>query len=123
MKPEHAEWIKANVVGNGRGTCAEATTAMAAAFPTLKRVRGQYLDWVIGPRDHWWLVDLDGTIVDPTATQFPTGGSGDYQPRDESLPEPTGRCMECGELCFDHRSFCSDDCEVAGVAYYNSLLR
>ncbi len=47
MKPQYADWIAANVK-ESRGRCAEATLAMAAAFPELTRVRGHYLCWVWG---------------------------------------------------------------------------
>ena len=68
------------------GRCAEATLAMAAVFPELTRVRGHYLCWVWGEREHWWLVEPNGEIVDPTADQFPSKGGGVYVPWDEASP-------------------------------------
>ena len=110
------EWISANI-NETYGCCAEATLAMQAAFPELIRVRGEYLCWVWGSRDHWWLKTPDGTIVDPTKDQFPSKGVGEYQERDESQPEPTGRCPNCGEYCYNGDYCCSHDCHVSYVAF------
>ena len=97
---------------NGYAKCAERTLEMQKEFPELTRVRGHFLDWAWGPREHWWLVTPTGTIVDPTKDQFPSKGKGDYQPLDESLGEPTGRCLNCGELLYGPETFCSENCEI-----------
>lgn len=40
---------------------------MVEAFPELKRVRGHYhCPWLSKAQPHWWCVDPDGNIVDPT---------------------------------------------------------
>jgi hypothetical protein len=119
MKPEHADWITANVTET-YGTCADVTEQMVAAFPDLARVRGHYYCAVWGERAHWWLLDGD-QIVDPTAAQFPSKGSGVYVPWKEGAKEPTGMCIECGGYCYGGDTFCSPDCERSGMAYYNSL--
>src|SRR5687767_13556478 len=99
------------------GNCVEATTAMASAFPELRRVRGHYYCAVWGERQHWWLVTPDGTIVDPTAAQFPTEGHGVYEPWDESAEEPSGRCPNCSGYVYGGGTVCSDDCAREYEAY------
>jgi hypothetical protein len=122
METRYAAWIAANVTANGGGTgygqCEQATKDMAAAFPELRRVRGHYYDLRWGERAHWWLVAPDGSIVDPTAAQFPSAGNGHYEEWDETRAEPTGQCMTCGGYCYGGDNFCSEDCEDEGIAYY-----
>jgi len=114
----------------GRGKCQERSTAMARAFPELRVVAGYYYDAHWGPQQHWWCVAPDGTVVDPTAAQFPTAGRGGYE---ELAPEerPVGTCMDCGEDVFAQYTdddgavvanpsaptFCSPRCERATRAY------
>lgn len=121
MKPEHAKWIADKLSTCQKpvalGMCAEWTLAMQQAFPDLQRVRGHvYLRSGL-ERQHWWLVDSEGTIVDPTEFQFsdPDGvyrgiGIAEYAPWDESQPEPKGKCMNCGDLSFYQRYACSPEC-------------
>jgi hypothetical protein len=81
------------------GNCKQAVDAMKAAFPELEIACGK-VD-VLGyphPRDHWWLRDADGDIVDPTAVQFPLIMG--YAELDADAPErryPRMKCMNCGE--------------------------
>lgn len=117
MSDAYQTWIAVHVTGDGYGQCAEATEQMQAAFPTLTRVRGHYYCPFWGEREHWWLVDPAGQIVDPTAAQFPSRGSGVYVPRDETQPEPTGRCPNCGEYCYDGATCCSENCHLEYAAY------
>lgn len=56
-----------------RGKCQPAAEALANADPTLRVVRGWYVDIDWGEQEHWWCQRPDGTIVDPTVEQFPTG--------------------------------------------------
>jgi hypothetical protein len=96
----YLEWIEQNVP-DPRGTCREVTEEMAKEFPELRRVRGCYYCWTWGEREHWWLVDeVNDRIIDPTAAQFPSKGTGTYEEWDESHPEPTGMCPNCGEYCY-----------------------
>jgi hypothetical protein len=123
MNERYKNWIIENVPGDGYGMCAEATEAMAEAFPELQRVRGHYYCMVWGEREHWWLKTADGSIVDPTAAQFPTKGTGKYVPWTEGEREPTGMCPECGGYCYDGDTFCSENCGISYVAYCNSFCR
>lgn len=113
---KYRAWIKDNVTET-YGRCAEVTQQMAAAFPELTRVRGHYYCFAWGEREHWWLTTPDGEIIDPTAAQFPSRGRGHYEPWDESRPEPTGMCPNCGGYCYDGNTCCSDSCGLAYAAY------
>lgn len=100
---------------------------MQEAFPELSRIRGTVILSNGWERHHWWLLDGE-EIVDPTKSQFqqPFYGEGlntsiiGYFPRDESEPEPTGLCPNCGGYCYDEKSVCSDRCGDAYAAYLNS---
>ncbi len=116
------EWIadfvsKRRVI---RGACGHAVNEMVEAFPELERVAG----WVTfsgGCSEHFWCVAPDGSIVDPTASQF--YGKLRYvafQPGDKVR---VGRCMNCGDGIYaqverlgdrsDARSVCSPECAGA----------
>jgi len=116
MKPQYATWIATNVP-NPLGCCRKVTKAMAAVFPELTRVRGHYYCLYWGERAHWWLYDPDGDVIDPTAMQFPSKGEGHYEQWDESQPEPTGICPQCGEYAYDGMTCCSNVCSRAYAAY------
>jgi hypothetical protein len=103
------EWIRIHVQNTHR-TCREVTQSMAEAFPDLKRIRGHYCCPVSGTQPHWWLIDSQGSIVDPTANQFPSRGTGDYV--EYAGPEPTGKCLDCGELVYTADLFCDDTCRL-----------
>lgn len=125
LPKNYQEWIDKNVPEDPTGKCAEVTEAMQEVFPELNRVRGHYIcplcvfsSTPIFP--HWWLVAPDGQVIDPTAAQFPSKGSGVYEPHDESEPEPTGKCHECGNYCYDGNFFCCENCEISYMAYMNS---
>jgi hypothetical protein len=121
MKKEHLEWInKWNSDNNPYGKCKEATLEMQKVFPELKLVRGHYYCTIWGERMHFWLVDENNEIVDPTARQFPTKGFCVYVPWNEGDPEPTGICPNCGEYCYDSKTCCSEACDRAYAAYIMS---
>lgn len=58
-----------------RGRCKELAEAAVAADPSLRLVRGWYFEphWS-REEQHWWCETADGTIVDPSAGQFPSLG-------------------------------------------------
>lgn len=74
------------------GRCHELSMAAVAADPSLTLVRGWYYCPVWGEREHWWTTRPDGTVFDPTAAQFPSGGLGHYEPFAGTFP-----CEHCGE--------------------------
>jgi hypothetical protein len=103
VKPEYkawiAEWLKTN---DPIGKCSAATLEMQKVFPELIRVRGHYyVPMWSQDREHWWLKTKDEEIVDPTAKQFPMGGTADwYTEWEEGREEPIGKCMNCGDEVF-----------------------
>jgi hypothetical protein len=103
-------------------TCREAVNVLAVLCPEVTPTRGQVVmldppDGDTRPWPHWWAVAPDGSIVDPTASQFPS--DLEYRPLDEAKGEPTGRCPNCGGLCHGHRYLCSDTCEIEFAACLN----
>ena len=116
-KVSYVEWIARSVDGDGLGECAEITQMMLGAFPELKRVRGHYMCPWWGECAHWWLTAPDGSIVDPTAKQFPSEGQGEYVPHVEGFAEPTGKCPNCGGYCWTGETCCSEQCHHQYAAY------
>ena len=105
------------------GACAQATLLMQKEFPELRRVRGHYYCYVWGERGHWWLVDPDGKVIDPTAMQFPSQGKGEYVEWVEGAEEPVGKCLNCGEVVYASKApshnFCTLACDTAYVSFLN----
>ena len=98
-----------------RGKCKEMSEALVAEDPTLTLVRGHYWDFMWGDQPHWWCVKADGTIVDPTAKQFPSKGFGTYTPFNGMLE--CAECAECGDEIAEedasiegNYAFCSGRC-------------
>lgn len=75
-----------------RGRCKEMASAAVVADPTLTLVRGWYDDLQWGPQEYWWAKRDDGTIVDPTAAQFPVPGITSCYREFEGLYP----CAQCG---------------------------
>jgi hypothetical protein len=78
LSPDHAEWIKTNVLKDGYGECREVCAKMIAAFPGLRRVYGTYSCLIWGMRYHFWCINDQNHVIDPTAAQFPSKGKGVY---------------------------------------------
>ena len=116
---KYTDWIKTHLDMNCTGKCKEYTELMLRAFPELQLVRGHYYCVAWGRREHWWLKDIDGNIIDPTKSQFPTKGYGVYEEWDESLEEPTGKCPNCGSHVYNHKTFCNDICHDEFMASLN----
>jgi len=101
-----------------RGKCKEMSEAAVLADPTLRLVRGHYYCPLWGrDEQHWWCVKSDGTIVDPTARQFPSRGLGTYTEFNGIVT-----CDQCGkevpeaEARFDSNyAFCSSACNMRFV--------
>lgn len=89
--------------------CAEAASAMAAAFPELRRVRGHAMVGV-DFRPHWWCITSEGEIIDPTAHQWPAPPAF-YDALPNDAEEPCGKCTHCGDLLFRSRGADSYLCE------------
>src|SRR5512147_194408 len=96
-----------------RGKCREMAKQLCKADPTLRLVRGHYHCPEWGAQTHWWCVKPDGTIVDPSAAQFPSKGSGKYVPLDGFVT-----CERCGKrlperdavILESRYPFCSNRC-------------
>ena len=122
---KYKEWISINfpTQQSARTMCEDATKKMIVVFPELTRVRG--LAHVEEPYElpptkvpHWWCEDKDGKIIDPTAHQYPTSILK-YDSVDNSKGEPSGKCPNCGELCYEGSYLCSSSCEKEYVKYMN----
>lgn len=110
MLKKYVTWIKENVA-DAQATCEKYTTDMLKAFPELTRVRGHiFVDFWGRDREHWWLTAEDGSIVDPTVSQFPWSPLNEYKPWNEGAEEPTGKCRCCGAYTFGGEDACSKEC-------------
>ncbi len=101
-----------------RGRCEELSRAAASADPSLRLTSGWYHDPVWGAEEHWWCVAADGSIVDPTAAQFPLGGITEfYEECGGMFPcEQCGREFPIGEGYMGR--LCSGECygRMVGVS-------
>lgn len=100
-----------------RGRCKEMSEAAVADDPTLRLVRGWYHCPIWGKQPHWWAERPDGTVVDPSARQFPSKGIGEYEEYDGTIEcEQCGRVVAEADAYFDgHHAFCSYSCYGACV--------
>lgn len=99
-----------------RGKCKEMSEKLVKENPELTLVRGYYYE-PLWSRDeqHWWTKKKDGTIVDPTASQFPSGGIKEFYTEFDG----TLSCSECGcRICEETAQFagrypvCSTKCAM-----------
>ena len=104
------------------GACGSFTRVFAERVPELTRVPGFYISPAGHSHgEHWWLVDAAGNIVDPTADQFPSQGTGNYVPYDPTKHlVAKGRCRNCGctLFAFPDRP-CSAECDEALADEWN----
>ena len=100
-----------------RGRCFELAYELHLKFPELEITKGHYRCPAWGDQPHWWCVTPSGEIIDPTSGQFPSAGSGEYVPWPEGAPEPTGKCPNCGEYCYDNNETCTDKCFEEYASY------
>ena len=119
MRSDYLNWIseKYPTSESAELQCKEATLKMAEEFTELDRVRGiahiKEPHGLLPTRSpHWWLITKKGEIIDPVAHQYPYG-IVKYKQWDEELGEPTGKCMNCGDLCFKNHNVCSEKCAEA----------
>lgn len=113
MKHNYRDWIDLNVPNfkSAYGKCNKLCREMQEVFPELDLVKGWYKDPIWGDREHWWLLDDSGEVVDPTAKQFPTKGLFAYKRVKPGDPKPLGKCMICGAYCYDSEVACSPEHE------------
>ena len=73
------KWVSDEDSGNPlRGKCREYSLAAIESDPTLRIAKGFYYCDQLGRESHWWTAREDGSIFDPTASQFPSNGNGKY---------------------------------------------
>ena len=118
----YQDWIDINVE-IPLNNCESYSQDMLKAFPELIRVRGHYDEIIRGKIPHWWLKTTEGLIIDPTKDQF----SGPnipffYEEHDESKPEPTCKCPNCGGFCYDGNTCCSKNCHNEYLTYINGVI-
>jgi hypothetical protein len=112
MTDKYQAWIAEKLSqGSSTAKCAAWTAEMVAEFPELKRVRG-HVEHSHGRIPHWWCENSEGEIVDPTVAQFEGVAIFAYWPHEDGAPEPTGKCLNCGEYVYAPRlSSCSETCD------------
>ena len=102
-----------------RGQCKPMAEEAVRADRSLTLTRGYYHCPIWGKQAHWWATKKDGSIVDPSAAQFPSKGIGEYEPFNGCV-----KCSNCGkemtenQATFDSNyAFCSYKChgEFVGV--------
>ena len=100
-----------------RGKCKELSEAAALADKSLTVIRGHYHCPIYGKQPHWWCEKADGTIVDPSVKQFPSGGIGDYEPFNGVVEcAQCGKEMEEADARFESNyAFCSCACNMRFV--------
>ena len=113
--------------GTPSNNCMTFTRRFAEQFSDLKRVCGFYYapNFAASHGEHWWLVDQQGAVVDPTADQFASAGTGHYVPYDpEKHQVVKGKCMHCGQGLFSRIGAypCSRECDEAIVQEYECRL-
>lgn len=111
MELKYKEWIaKYLSENNPKMQCENASRLMMEVFPELVLIRGSVITINAIERTHWWCETPDKEIIDATETQF--GSIVKYYPLDETLPEPSGKCLHCGEFVYDSSQFCSSTCRL-----------
>ena len=101
-----------------RGKCKEFAEAAIVEDPTLTLVRGHYICPYWGEQPHWWCKREDGTIVDPTVSQFPTEGyAAEYREHDGTVT-----CAQCQKVVPEEEAsfesnyaYCSTKCHMRFV--------
>ena len=127
MGKQYEDWIRENTLGlvSILGKCAELSHAMKKTFPELRLTNGEIK--ILADKNkrlHWWLVDKDGAIVDPTSDQF-NGGIEEYfeaTPESDCRNYTRARCPNCGDAFYitpdqKHSPLCSEKCETEYAAY------
>lgn len=116
MLDKYENWIQ-SYTGDIHRKCIEVSTGMQQVFPELRIVKGlvRIIDndrWY----EHQWCISPDGRIIDPTRMQWVM--IIEYKEITENDPQPTGKCMNCGEFLFDRgyeedNFVCSKECSIS----------
>jgi hypothetical protein len=112
---QYKNWIIDNglsVASCASGRCREASERMQFVFPELIICKGLVCGFTKEGYEkkypHWWLKTATQEIIDPTVAQFEFLENIIYK---EATGEPTGRCTNCGDLCYEGRTCCSQFCD------------
>ena len=106
----YSKWIEARypTPESAHLACVQATLDMVACFPELTRVKGHVYTSEGYYRPHWWCLDPEGNIIDPTGHQFGPGGPVKYDEHEGE--EPHGKCLDCGNLLYREQGDTSHLC-------------
>jgi hypothetical protein len=107
MKQKYKDWIEKNILDSADGLCLEWSGLMAQEFPELELVEG-YVHFKEQEKiGHFWCIDEDFEIVDPTVVQF-----GFIPSHYEFVkhPKQTGDCIICGSPTYLGNKCCSVYC-------------
>ena len=107
MKKKYKDWIAKNILDTADGLCLEWAGLMAQKFPELTLVEGAVHFHGYDSEGHFWCVDADGEIIDPTVGQF-----GDIPIQYEFIRHPaqTGDCIICDAPTYLDNKCCSVPC-------------
>jgi hypothetical protein len=97
-----------------RGKCKEMAEELCLNNPTLRLVRGYYHEPMWSEQQpHWWTIDENGIINDPSRLQFPSRGIPEFYEEFDGTVE----CAECGKTMIEedarfdsNYAFCSTSC-------------
>ena len=123
LSPELVQWLEKNTpteFTDAFGRCHDFVAQLVKEFPEeLTAIVGYYHDPMWGPRHHAWCITSRGTIVDPTAGQFPSAGRGVYEPFGDH--PPLFKCQNCGADVFTDEwyPFCCDSCSAQAYAEFS----
>ena len=97
-----------------RGKCKEACEELVAKDPSLTMVRGHYWCPIWNSDEpHWWCVDPEGNVVDPTKLQFPSVGAGYYTPFSGYI-----NCESCGAGVVEEEAYIVGNHTYCGYTCY-----
>lgn len=105
----------------GSGRCRDEALKLAREDRSLTIVRGWAIPVGHAMVQHWWLIDCDGNIVDPTVDQFPLKPL--YSPECVGVPverpQRVHLCPNCGGEHFGEYDYtvCSERCARSYAAY------
>jgi hypothetical protein len=112
--------------------CYSFCEAFVEKFSHLTMVKGWYVAAEHNYTEHWWLIEKDGTVVDPTKGQFSiqTGeyvSHGSKRAKELELFAKIGRCPNCGGDIYegdeDFGGVCSDECAASYSEYLTTEMR
>lgn len=104
-----------------RGKCKELSEKACINDPNLTLVRGYYFCPLWNTDEaHYWCVNPEGKIIDPSKLQFPSNGFGIYTPFNGMV-----ECSECGKEIPEEEAshdsnycFCSNLCHGRFIGIY-----